>query len=58
MFNNICDGLSSDINKDYSVLKIKCYLCDKRNHVFLDCSSFKNICGNLRKTYNKMYNKS
>ena len=36
------------MSKEYSELKLKCYLCQKKNHIALDCQKFKLISGNLR----------
>jgi hypothetical protein len=34
-------------SKEYSDLKLKCYLCSSKKHIAIDCLKFKYIRGNL-----------
>lgn len=54
-YNKIKDSLYMAGSKDYSMLKIKCYLCDKKkDHISIDCPSFRQISGNLKRHYKKI----
>lgn len=48
------DSFGTEFKKDYSALKIVCYLCGKKNHVFLDCSEFSTIVGNIWKKVDRI----
>lgn len=43
--------------KDYSQLKLRCYLCKKKSHICTECPMFGNIAGNLKMHYEKLYGK-
>lgn len=48
------DKFGFEYKKDYSILKLTCYICERKNHVFIDCPSFKNIVGNIWKRIDRI----
>lgn len=45
------------MSKDYTDLRITCYICLRRGHISIDCNKFKRICGNLKAYYKKFERK-
>lgn len=40
-------------HKDYTYLKIKCYVCRQIGHISIRCHKFKNVRGNLDRVFHK-----
>ena len=50
MYYKIKDDLSLS-DRSYDQLYIRCYVCDRKNHLATECPQYKTIAGNIRKHF-------